>query len=44
MAKIQAVGLSEIMGSLPEIKLFTPKSSPEDKVDQLFLCALGFQL
>ncbi len=43
MPKLRMVELSDIMGDLPDVRTFTPISDPGKRVDDLFLCALGFE-
>ncbi|MCY4623567.1 MAG: hypothetical protein OXC99_00950 [Chloroflexi bacterium] len=43
MAHVRRVELSEIIGELPELAIFDPRSVVSSVPDDLFLCALGFE-
>lgn len=43
MASVRRIELSEVIGELPEIQPFNPRSNPLDGPDDLFLCSLGFE-
>ena len=43
MANARRIALSEIVGQLPEIQPFNPRSNPRYGPDDLFLCSLGFE-
>ena len=43
MANVRRVELSGIVGLLPDIQAFNPRSTITDGPDDLFLCVLGFE-
>ena len=43
MVRVRKIELSTIIGKLPEIERFNPADDPALGVDDLFLCALGFE-
>ncbi len=43
MPKLHRIELSEVISELPDIQPFDPKSEPVERIDHLFLCALGFE-